>query len=94
MACLCAAYASDKSFWRDNKPASVFESSLGPFDATKWKLFDVQNEQLKAYEQIKNLPIVQPGKGFLLIVNLEEEKYINVGPCLTPSVSDFSKIST
>jgi hypothetical protein len=79
-------------FVLNNKtPAVVLEDDLGQYDNTKWRFFEVQNTSLREYDQIKNSSIVNPGKGFLLIVNMSG-KYIGSGPGRTPNISDYTQI--
>jgi hypothetical protein len=75
----------------DKKPAVVFEDDLGSYDAEKWKLFDVVGGVLRDYNTIKELNIIEPGKGFLLLVN-SADKYIDVESSQSPKTSDYNKI--
>ncbi len=75
----------------DKKPSSVFENDLGAYDPVKWKLFSTQDGELKNYNAIKNLDIVQPGRGFLLILNMQD-KYIYSGNGHSPDVITYSQI--
>jgi hypothetical protein len=80
-------------FVLNNKtPAAVLEDDLGAYDNTKWKFFDVQNTTINEYPNIKNSNIVNPGKGFLLLVNMAD-KFIDSGPGVTPKIADYNQVS-
>jgi len=79
-------------FVLDNKtPLAVLEDDLGAYDDTKWKFFDVQNTTIREYPNIKNSSLVNPGKGFLLIVNMPN-KIIDSGPGRTPNAASYTQI--
>jgi len=76
----------------DNKrPSAVFEDDLGGFNDENWKLFDVQNGALRDYNTIRNLNVVNPGKGFLLITDLPNIQ-IDVGSGHSTTISDHAQI--
>jgi hypothetical protein len=80
-------------FVLDNKtPTSVVEDDLGSYDDSKWKLLDVNNGSLRDYPSIRNLSIVDPGKGFLLIVNMPNI-IIDAGSGRSASVFTHRQIS-
>lgn len=79
-------------FVLDNKtPAAVLEDDLGQYDDTKWRFFDVQNATLRDYPAIRNSSIINPGKGFLMLVNMPG-KVIDAGSGRTPNVANFTQI--
>ena len=76
----------------NNTPSAVFDDDFGTYDAEKWKLFDVNNGALRDYNTIRSLPIVQPGKAFLLIMNLPDKK-ITSGKGKSASATTSSQVS-
>jgi len=76
----------------DRRPSAVLEDDLGSYDPGKWKIFDLSGSALRNYTTIQNLNIIEPGKGFLLIVNLPDI-VIDVGPGLTPKPEEYSSIA-
>jgi hypothetical protein len=75
----------------NKKPSALFEPNLEAYDPVKWKLFTTQAGELKNYDAIKNLDIVEPGRGFLLILNISN-KYIYSGNGYSPDVNTYSQI--
>lgn len=75
----------------DKRPSAVLEDDLGSYDDTKWKLFAIENTNIRDYQTIKNLTIVEPGRGFLLIVNIAD-KYIYAGSGNSPNVGTYNQI--
>jgi hypothetical protein len=71
--------------------SSVFEDDLGSFDDTQWLLFDINNGSLRDYNTIRSQNLVEPGKGFLLIVN-KPDIVIDGGSGSSSNVSTFSQL--
>jgi flagellar hook capping protein FlgD len=79
-------------FILDNKtPSAVLEDDLGTYDNTTWRFFDVQNTTIREYPDIRNSSIINPGKGFLMLVNMSG-KIIDSGPGRTPIISNYTQI--
>ena len=72
-------------------PAHVFEDDLEAPNPERWRLWDVDNGNLRDYSTIRNNPVVRPGKGFLLIIR-DANKIIDTGAGLTPKISQYSRI--
>ena len=60
----------------DNKtPARIF-SNFGPYDDTKWRLFELRSDQ--KYYEYSNISEIVPGRGYWLISNMSG-KVMNTG---------------
>jgi hypothetical protein len=73
-------------FWLDKKkPNEVLGDDLGPYDPTKWRLFDYQGEDKGFVEWTKpNFRLFEPGRAFFLIVR-DSNKVIDSGSASTVS---------
>jgi hypothetical protein len=74
-------------------PASVLErgENFGVYDPSKWRFFAVNNEQKIEYDQIKGEPVLEPGKGFLLITSLPDMR-VRVWNGHSPRIDDYTRI--
>jgi len=68
----------------------VFEDDLGEYDDSKWQLFGVSGLNLLNYQSIRNQN-VEPGKAFLLLVDLQNT-FIDGGPGKSTKVADYTTI--
>jgi hypothetical protein len=76
---------------QNKQVSSVFEDDLGQPDDSKWLLFDINHGDLRDYNTIKNLNIVNPGKGFLLIANIPDI-IIDGGAGQSPDLDAYNQI--
>lgn len=71
----------------DNKtPQALLEDDLGGYDEAKWKFFRITNDVLQEYNAFKDQPVIQPGRGFLILVK-DGGKVIDTGSGLSTDES-------
>jgi hypothetical protein len=77
----------------DRTPASVLAhtDNFGAYDPANWRFFAVNNEELLDYEQIKGDPVLNPGRGFLLITSLSGVR-VRVRNGHSPRIEDFTRL--
>jgi hypothetical protein len=76
---------------QNKTPAHVFEDELEAPNPERWRLWDVDNGNLRAYSAIRNSQVVRPGKGFLLIIR-DANIIIDTGGGVTPKIAQYRRI--
>jgi hypothetical protein len=77
----------------DRTPASVLErgDNFGDYNPANWRFFAVNNEQLLEYDQVKGEPVLNPGRGFLLITSLTGVR-VRVWNGHSPGIEDYTRL--
>jgi len=75
----------------NKQPSTVFEDDIGAYDPNIWRMFDIINNELIEYPEFADQPIINPGKGLLLIIKTGGI-HIGSGSGISPNPDDMNQI--